>query len=115
MYSIKFNILYDVDATTTGTRINVDIGNFQSSGISFMGIIPVTSSTVLINYLQHAAYIGNNSSSTTPTTPENCSRIEGMIRAPNTGVVRLVAGHEAVAGATMIIKKGSMVHYQQLT
>lgn len=115
MYAFKANILYDVNATTTGVRFNVDIIDTQTLDTSIMAITPITSTTVSTISLNSASFIGNTNSATSPATTENCARIDAMIKSNFDGTIGITAGHEAVSGATMIVKKGSMIHFQKLT
>lgn len=115
VYTFKFNILYDVNSTTVGTRVGLEISNFQTNNICAIGLTPITSTTATTVDLNPVANIGNTTSNSSATTTENCTRIDGIFRSTFNGLVGVNAGHEVVSGATMVVKKGSMVHFQQLT
>jgi hypothetical protein len=112
-YAVTCNVIYDINATTIGARIGVALENLQTAEYSIMGIIGATTSSYIVNYLNNVAYVGNATSATSPFTTENCARIEGMFKATSNGMFRLGAGHELTG--TMTVKKGSMIHFTQIT
>ena len=112
-YTVTCNVLYDISATTIGARINTVIDNLQTADYSIMGIVGITSTTVIVNYLCNVAYVGNNTSTNSAFTTENCARLEGIFRASTDGMFRVAAGHETTG--TMTVKKGSMLYFTQLT
>jgi hypothetical protein len=112
-YLVTCNVLYDVNATTTGARINTVIENFQTNETSVMGIIGATTTTYVVNYLNNVAYIGNATSLNSAFTTENCARLEGMFKAVTDGMFRVGAGAELTG--TLTVKKGSMIYFTQIT
>jgi hypothetical protein len=113
IYLFKFFILYDVDATTTGVRFNVHNSSLTNNyaAINFQSL---TASTPFVNYIS-TDFLQGTTSNTSAYTTQNCARVEGGFVAGSNGRVRLYAGHDVAAGATLTIKKGSMVQFYQLT
>lgn len=113
IYLFKFFILYNVNATTTGVRFNVHNSTLTNNyaAINFQSL---TASTAFIHYIS-TDYLQSTTSDTSAYTAQNCSRIEGAFIAGDNGKLRLYAGHDVDAGATLTIKKGSMIQFSQLT
>lgn len=109
-YEFTFLILFDVDATTTGVKWNLSTESIHTD-YSALAITGATASTASIAYTSPDFSI-ETTSNTSPTTTQNCARIEGSLRGGNNGVVKVLASHDS--GGTLTIKKGSVVHFRQL-
>ena len=109
-YEFKFNVLYDVDATTTGIKLNLSTESIHSD-YSAISIIGVTATSIYTSISSPDSPI-ETTSLTSAATTQNCARVEGNFRAGNNGVVKILASHDS--GGTLTIKKGSVVHFRQL-
>ena len=109
-YEFKFFILYDVDATTTGAKFNLSTESINGD-YSALFITGITASTVFGGF-SSPDFPFSATSATTPATTQNCTKIEGNLKASSNGVVKVLAAHDS--GGTLTIKKGSLIHFRQL-
>jgi hypothetical protein len=112
-YYFKFILFFDVDATTTGTRWNINYPVW-STFISQQSWISLTTTSASVLYGLSSPLSPATFTATSPSTSGNYAYIEGFIFAENYEFIDINVSSEVASPAFVTLKAGSILMYNEV-
>jgi hypothetical protein len=112
-YNFRFLIFYDVDATTTGTRWNLNVP-YWGSYMGFQQLQSLTTSTVTGLGGMNTSTSSPSANATSASTTSNFLLMEGAFLAQSSSFISVSFSPEVASPGSITVKTGSLVTYQEV-
>jgi len=112
-YIFEFLIFYDANATTTGSRWNLNVP-YWTNFIGYQMITSLTTTTVTLSNGLISSLGVTSANATSPSTSSNFVLIRGYLRAQTSAFVGVNFAPSVVSPGSITIKAGSLVTYQEV-